>query len=99
MKHAVLNRHDHSVESFNHDGLELARRKKYRRTFPVGKFLQFMLAIFAFKIFLFLQMGPVAYAEKRHDLAESGTFGRIAAGAMALDPVSKKVVDTIRFAL
>lgn len=99
MKHAVLSRPDQSVESFNHDGLELARRKKSRRSFPVAKLLQFMLAVFAFKIFLFLQLGPVAYAEKRNDLAESGAFGRVAAAAMALDPVSHKVVDAIKFAL
>ena len=87
-----------SLQSFNHDGLELARRKREkRREFPVRQVFLFVLAIVSFKIFLFLDMGGGAYGAKMEDLANGSTMERLASKAMTLDPVSKWLVDGIRF--
>ncbi|MDF0599821.1 hypothetical protein P1J78_03655 [Psychromarinibacter sp. C21-152] len=88
-----------SVQSFNHDGLELARRKPHRRKLPVAKFVQFALAVFAFRLFLFLQMGALAYTAKMEALADGALLERLAGKAMALDPVTLYIADMIRFAL
>ncbi len=85
-----------SVESFNHDGLELARRRKRRRGFPVGQIVLFAVFVLAFKVFLVVQMGPAAYGAKMNALAEGGTMERLAARAMVLDPVSELVVEELR---
>ena len=50
-----------TVETFNLDGLELARVKPKRREFPLRHVFFFVLAIMSFKIFLYLDMGGAAY--------------------------------------
>lgn len=85
-----------SIESFNHDGMEIARRRTHRRVLPVRPFLLFALAVFAFKIFLVLQMGQASYGAKMAVLAEGTTMEQVAAKVMALDPVSQWIVDEIR---
>lgn len=100
MKHArFAPQTDRSIQGFNHDGIELARRKSHRRGFPLAKFLQFALAIFAIKIFLFMQIGAVAYNTKMHELAEGNLLERVASKAMLIDPISYQIIDLIRFAL
>ncbi|WP_216665230.1 hypothetical protein [Pseudoruegeria sp. HB172150] len=84
-----------SVESFRHDGIEIARRRQHRRSLPVRQIALFLLAVFAFKIFLFLQLGPVAYGGKMAELSQGGTFERIAAKVMVLDPVSELLVEGV----
>ena len=97
MRHPVLAQHGRSIVSFGQDGLELARRKRHRRSLPVTQMLGFLLAVASFKIFLFLDMGASAYGAKIADLAGGNILERIAANAMVLDPASNWVVDGIRF--
>ena len=86
-----------SVRSFNHDGVEIARRRRKRREFPLRQVLLFALAVVSFKIFLFLDMGAAAYGQKILDLGEGALLERLAARAMVLDPVSQWVVDGLRY--
>lgn len=86
-----------SVESFNHDGVELARLRRHRRQLPWRQIWQFALAVLSFKIFLFFQMGAAAYGAKIAHLSEGGLIERIAAKAMILDPASMWLIDLIRF--
>lgn len=94
---AYSQRNRRSVESFRHDGMELARRRPHRRTLPIRQLLQFALAVMAFKVFLFLQIGAVAYTAKMTELAQGNQVERIAAKVMILDPLSQWVVDIVRF--
>ena len=92
-------RETRSIGSFNHDGLELARRRKHRRGLPLGHIALFALAVVAFKIFLVVQLGSATYGARMTALAEGGMLERVAAKVMILDPVSQWIVDEIRYAV
>lgn len=83
--------------SFNHDGVEIARRRPRRREWPVRQVVLFLVAVLSFKIFLFFDMGGGAYGAKVEELGRGNGFERIAARAMALDPVSRWLVDGLRY--
>lgn len=88
-----------SLETFNHDGLVLARVRRTRRRSAPGlrPLMLFALAVFAFKIFLFMHLGEVAYTQKMLELSEGGQIEHLAGRAMQLDPVSTWIVDGLRF--
>jgi hypothetical protein len=88
----------HSLESFRHDGLQLARRRRHRRTLPLRHIALFLLACAAFRVFLCLELGAVGYESKRLELASGNPLDRVAAAAMALDPVSEWAVQSLRHA-
>ncbi len=88
-----------SVESFNHDGMEIARRRSHRRGLPVTQILLFLLFLFMFRIFLVMHMGQVAYGAKMATLSEGTAIEQLAAQAMVLDPVSKWVIAEARSAI
>ena len=89
-------RPNRSIESFNHDGLELARRRKHDGGLPIKQILLFALFVLAFKIFLALHMGMAAYGSKMNALAEGAGWERLAAKAMVLDPVSELIVTEMQ---
>ncbi len=92
------NRRYTSLESFNLDGVEIARRKPVkRRGLPWKQVLFFLAAVIAFKVFLFLDMGGTAYGAKMQELAQGNTAERVAAWAMGPDPVTNWLLDGIRF--
>ena len=86
-----------SLESFNHDGFEIARRRTSRRGFPWRQIMYFLVAVVAFKVFLFFEMGAGAYGAKIEELKTGTSLEQYAAMAMTLDPVSQWIVDAIRF--
>ncbi len=86
-----------SLESFNHDGLEIARRKSKRREWPIREIALFALAVVSFKIFLFFEMGAAAYGAKIAEFGAGGPVEQALGWAMTLDPVSTWIVDGIRF--
>lgn len=86
-----------TLESFNHDGFEVARRKPAPRGFPFRQVVYFVVAVVAFKVFLFFEMGAGAYGAKVQELQAGTTMEQIASVAMTLDPMSQWVVDVIRF--
>lgn len=86
-----------SLESFNHDGMQIARRRRSRRELPLRQVAYFLIAVVSFKIFLFFDMGAGAYGAKVDELMRGSTWERAAGYAMRLDPVSEWVVDGIRF--
>ncbi|MDJ0626820.1 MAG: hypothetical protein QNJ44_01060 [Rhodobacter sp.] len=88
-----------SVESYNHDGLELARRRAHRREFPLKQLAQLVLAVMLFKIFLFFQLGAGGYGARMAQLAEGNILEQLAAKAMILDPVSVWLIEGLRFGL
>jgi hypothetical protein len=81
------------LESFGHDGLEIARLRRHRRSLPVRQILLFLLAVISFKVFLFLNLGGAAYGAKVTELSEGILIERVAGYGMALDPVSKYLVN------
>lgn len=86
-----------SLESFNLDGVEIARRKTRRREFPLRQVIFFLVAVLAFKVFLYFDMGGSAYGAKMAELAEGSTLERMASYAMVMDPASQWLVDGIQF--
>ena len=90
--------HGPLLESFNHDGVQIARqRARRRRTLPLRQVGFLLLAFLAFKVFLYLDLGPVAYAGKIEDLGQGSRWEQVAARAMALDPVSEWILHGIKF--
>ena len=85
-----------SVESFGHDGLEIARRRRHSRGLPLVQFVQLTALFVALRIILCLQLGPAAYGAKAAELAEGGVLERFAGFAMRLDPVSLEIVSLLR---
>ncbi len=65
--------------------------------FPMRQVLLFMLAVFSFKIFLFLDLGGATYGAKMVVLSEGTMLERVAARAMVMDPVSEWIIDGVRF--
>ncbi|WP_049642360.1 hypothetical protein [Candidatus Rhodobacter oscarellae] len=86
-----------SLETFNHDGIELVRvRPQKRRELPIRQFFLFALAVLSFKVFLFLNMGGAAYGAKVEEFAQGNTVERAAAWLMPLDPGSEWVVNWLQ---
>lgn len=86
-----------ALESFNHDGVEIARRKTKRREWPIRHLFLFLVAVLSFKIFLFFDMGGAAYGAKIEELSQGAMWEQVAARAMVLDPASKWFVDGLRY--
>jgi len=78
-------------------GVVNAVRRQARRRVPVRQILLFALAVISFKVFLFLDLGAATYGAKVVALSEGNGVERIAGRAMALDPISKWVVDGVRY--
>lgn len=83
--------------AMNKPGIANTMRRQARRRIPVRQILLFILAVVSFKIFLFLELGGATYGAKMVALSEGNMLEQIAGRAMALDPVSKWVVDGVRF--
>jgi len=86
-----------SLESFNHDGVQIARRRRRQRELPLRQVAYFLIAVVSFKIFLFFDMGAGAYGAKIDELMQGTKWERAAGWAMQLDPASQWVVDGVRF--
>ena len=86
-----------TLESFNHDGVEIARRRKVRRGLPLRQFVYFAVAVISFKVFLFFEMGAASYGAKVEELIAAGGAERLAGYAMQLDPVTSFIIDRIRY--
>jgi hypothetical protein len=63
---------------------------------PVRQILLFLVAIIAFKVVLFLDMGGAAYGAKAAELKAGTTIEQWAGWAMQLDPASQFIVEQIR---
>lgn len=87
-----------AIESFNHDGVLIARRRKHRRSLPMREILLFLVAVVAFKVVLVFDMGAAGYGAKVAELSGGTTIEQWAGWAMRLDPVSQYIVDQVRFA-
>lgn len=86
-----------SLESFNHDGTQIARRRNHRRQLPLRQIAYFLIAVVSFKVFLFFDMGAGAYGAKTKALLAGNSLEKLAGHAMQLDPVSLWFVNGVRF--
>lgn len=76
------------VTSVNHDGLIIAEPRRYSRRFPWRGLLMTLIVLMAFKIFLYIQIGPATYDERVARLAQGNVAERVGAYAMTADPVT-----------
>lgn len=87
-----------SLESFQQDGIEVARRRrKSRFVFPTKQVLLFALAFLSYRIFLFFEIGANAYSEKLTEWASGGPAQKTLSFLMTLDPISMWIINGIRF--
>ena len=86
-----------AINSFNHDGVQIARVRRKPRELPLRQLLLFVVAVVSFKIFLFLDMGAAAYGQKVSELAGGTLLERVASRAMVMDPVSEWFLNGVRF--
>ena len=76
------------VTSVNHDGLIIAKPRRQARGFPLRGLLMVLVALMAFKVFLYLQIGPATYEERVISLSQGNVVEQIGAYAMTADPVT-----------
>ena len=84
------------VEGFNLDGAEIARIRKKRRWVPWRQVYLFVLAVVAFKIALFFNIGAGAYGAMVGDLMQGDTLERVGGILLTLDPISEALVQWLR---
>jgi len=87
------------VTSMNHDGLLVARprRRDVRLTWRGVAYV--VIIAMAFKIFLYAQIGPVAYQERVVALQNGSFAQQIGAYAMAADPITATLANAIRVSM
>lgn len=85
-----------TVENFELNRLEKARHgRKKRRALPIKQVAYLLVAFFAFKVFLHLDMGGAAYGAKAEELAQGNQLERAASWAMQMDPITQWLVTGI----
>lgn len=72
-------------------------RRGARRGFPIRQVGLFVLMFVLLKIVLLLDLGSAAYGAKLAALSEGTLVERIAADAMAMDPLTSWVAQGVRY--
>lgn len=72
-------------------------RRGARREFPIRHVGVFILMFVMLKIVMLLNLGSAAYGAKLAVLSEGTMVERIAANAMAVDPLTSWVVQGVRY--
>ncbi len=83
------------VEGFNLDGMEIARIRKKRRWVPWRQVYLFVLAVLAFKILLYFNIGPGAYGGMVDEMLQGSTLERMGGILLTLDPISEALAQWI----
>lgn len=79
------------VTSMNHDGLLIARPRPSDIRLTWRGVAYVVIVMMAFKIFLYAQIGPLAYQEKVIELRNGSLAQQIGAYAMAADPLTTSI--------
>lgn len=88
------------VQSFNHDGLELARIKRKRvRYLPVWHVIFFVYFVYLVRLVAMADMGVATYQSRIDQLAQGNVLERTAAVVMHMDPVSRSLAIDLRATL
>lgn len=86
-----------SLETFGHDGIELARRRApEKRGVAWPQIGLFVLIVLTFKVFVYVEMGGANYVHTVNDLLAGDGLERLAGILMQLDPISQWVVSFLR---
>ncbi len=81
------------VEGFNLDGMEIARIRRKRRWVPWRQVYLFVLAVLAFKIALYFNIGAGAYGGMIDEMLQGNTLERVGGILLTLDPISEALVQ------
>jgi hypothetical protein len=85
------------VTTVNHDGLVIARpRRGTGATVLLRGILLSLLTFVALKAFLFIQLGPEAYAARTVTLEGGSMIESVGAWAMAMDPATLWVATQVQ---
>lgn len=93
-RHAKLERG--YVTSINHDGLVIATPKRHRMRFPWRGLALTVMALFAFKAFTLVQVGPSTYDTRVEKLANGTVLEQAGAWVMQADPATYWLADRFR---
>ncbi len=88
------------IESFNHDGVLVARykRKRLLPDLPWRQVALFLLLGMSLRMVTYSDLGPVAYAERAKSLLNGNMAEQFAATVMKMDAVSERVAFRFRHA-
>lgn len=84
------------VESFQHDSVFLARRRRVRRGFPVIHFAAFIYLASVLRVFAIAEVGPGSYAGRMETMQNGNFVERAAAFVMAPDDVSRRLARNLQ---
>ncbi len=84
------------VASVAHDGLIIARPRRRDRSGVLRALLAIVLVAFAVKVLFLATLGEAAYLERLAVLEAGTAYERIAARALAIDPITARAVDLAR---
>lgn len=85
-----------SLQSFNHDALEIARRRRVRHAVPLQQFSAFVYLAFTLRILAMAEAGPGGYAYRIAEMRDGTLVERGAAVVMQADPVSQRIAMKLR---
>jgi hypothetical protein len=83
------------VTSMNHDGLLIARPRPKEVKLTWRGVAYVVVVMMAFKIFLYAQMGPLAYQEKVFAMGNGSLAEQIGAYVMVADPVTASIATAL----
>jgi len=88
-----------SIESFNHDNLELARARRRRRGLPLLHFAAFCYLVLVLRIVTIAGVGPGMYNARMAEMQRGNVVERAAAFLMQPDAVSRDLARNMRWGL
>jgi len=83
------------VTSVNHDGLLIARPRPLDLRLTWRGVAYVIIVMMAFKVFLYAQIGPLAYQERVIALQNGTLAEQVAAYAMAADPLTASLATAL----
>ena len=83
------------VTSMNHDGLLIARPRPKEVKLTWRGVAYIVIVMMAFKIFLYAQLGPLAYQEKVIAMENGSLAEQIGAYVMVADPVTASIAGVL----
>lgn len=85
-----------AVVSFNHDGLEIARKKTERGWLPFGHLAIFLYLVLLLRLVTIADIGAASYESRMEKLEDGSFLERVTARVMFMDPWSRSLASDIR---
>lgn len=84
------------VHAVSHDGLIMARPRRQLPRFPIKALVFLVAAVFLFKAFLFISLGPTEYQSRVETLAAGTSVEQAGGMLMQTEPVTLWIVEMLQ---